>query len=84
MPPEHIPDDARRFRNALGAFATGVTIVTSRDATGRDVGLTATWRQQWALDVRYYGSDISRANCYGTNWCEPALVAKVTYSFAVL
>jgi len=49
-----------------------------------DIGLTATWRQQWALDVRYYGSDISRANCYGTNWCEPALVAKVTYNFAVL
>ena len=49
-----------------------------------DVGLTATWRQQWALDVRYYGSDISRADCYGTNWCEPALVAKVTYSFVVL
>jgi len=49
-----------------------------------DVGLTATWRKQWALDMRYYGSDISRADCYGTNWCEPALVAKVTYSFAVL
>lgn len=41
MPLEHSPDDARRFRNALGAFATGVTIVTSRDASGRDVGLTA-------------------------------------------
>lgn len=41
MPPENSPDDARRFRNALGAFATGVTIVTSRDAAGRDVGLTA-------------------------------------------
>jgi 3-hydroxy-9,10-secoandrosta-1,3,5(10)-triene-9,17-dione monooxygenase reductase component len=35
------PADARRFRNALGAFATGVTIVTTRDAEGRDVGLTA-------------------------------------------
>jgi 3-hydroxy-9,10-secoandrosta-1,3,5(10)-triene-9,17-dione monooxygenase reductase component len=32
---------ARRFRGALGAFATGVTIVTTRDAEGRDVGLTA-------------------------------------------
>lgn len=41
MPLEHSPDDARQFRNALGAFATGVTIVTSRDAAGRDVGLTA-------------------------------------------
>jgi 3-hydroxy-9,10-secoandrosta-1,3,5(10)-triene-9,17-dione monooxygenase reductase component len=41
MPPEYSPDDARRFRSALGAFATGVTIVTSRDAGGKDVGLTA-------------------------------------------
>jgi 3-hydroxy-9,10-secoandrosta-1,3,5(10)-triene-9,17-dione monooxygenase reductase component len=32
--------DARAFRNALGAFTTGVTIVTTRDALGRDVGLT--------------------------------------------
>jgi 3-hydroxy-9,10-secoandrosta-1,3,5(10)-triene-9,17-dione monooxygenase reductase component len=32
--------DAREFRHALGAFTTGVTIVTTRDAAGRDVGLT--------------------------------------------
>jgi 3-hydroxy-9,10-secoandrosta-1,3,5(10)-triene-9,17-dione monooxygenase reductase component len=31
----------RLFRDALGAFATGVTIVTTRDTEGRDVGLTA-------------------------------------------
>lgn len=31
----------RQFRNALGAFATGVTIVTTRTASGVDVGLTA-------------------------------------------
>jgi 3-hydroxy-9,10-secoandrosta-1,3,5(10)-triene-9,17-dione monooxygenase reductase component len=41
MPADSSPDDARRFRSALGAFATGVTIVTTRDAQGRDVGLTA-------------------------------------------
>lgn len=33
--------DARELRNALGAFTTGVTIVTTRDAAGHDVGLTA-------------------------------------------
>jgi len=32
---------SRHFRNALSAFATGVTIVTTRDASGRDIGLTA-------------------------------------------
>ncbi|HEX6704675.1 MAG TPA: flavin reductase family protein [Albitalea sp.] len=37
-PPSAI--DKRAFRNALGAFTTGVTVVTTRDAAGRDVGLT--------------------------------------------
>ena len=32
---------AREFRAALGMFATGVTIVTARSATGELVGLTA-------------------------------------------
>jgi hypothetical protein len=46
--------------------------------------VTATWRQQWVFDVRYYGTDISVANCYGMTWCQPAIVAKITYQFAVL
>ena len=50
MPAERSPDDARRFRNALGAFATGVTIVTTRDAEGRDVGLTANSFNSVSLD----------------------------------
>jgi len=33
--------DSRQFRSALGAFTTGVTIVTTCDEEGRDVGLTA-------------------------------------------
>jgi flavin reductase (DIM6/NTAB) family NADH-FMN oxidoreductase RutF len=33
--------DAQQFRAALGMFATGVTIVTARDADGSLVGLTA-------------------------------------------
>ena len=41
MTAERSPDDAHRFRSALGAFATGVTIVTTRDAAGGDIGLTA-------------------------------------------
>jgi 3-hydroxy-9,10-secoandrosta-1,3,5(10)-triene-9,17-dione monooxygenase reductase component len=32
---------SQQFRRALGAFATGVTIVTTRDAAGQDIGLTA-------------------------------------------
>lgn len=33
--------DTRHFRNALGRFTTGVTIVTCLDAAGGPVGLTA-------------------------------------------
>ncbi|WP_373097363.1 flavin reductase family protein [Zhongshania sp.] len=33
--------DTTAFRNALGAFTTGVTVVSTRSVDGRDVGLTA-------------------------------------------
>lgn len=45
-----ITQDARSFRNALGCFATGVTIVTTRDKEGRDVGLTANSFNSVSLD----------------------------------
>jgi flavin reductase (DIM6/NTAB) family NADH-FMN oxidoreductase RutF len=34
------PIDPRDFRNALGSFATGVTIITATDAEGKPYGLT--------------------------------------------
>jgi 3-hydroxy-9,10-secoandrosta-1,3,5(10)-triene-9,17-dione monooxygenase reductase component len=48
-----VPDrtfDTREFRGALGAFATGVTIVTTRDPRGRPVGLTANSFNSLSLD----------------------------------
>ena len=42
--------DPHAFRNALGSFATGVTIVTARDAGGRPVGLTANSFNSVSLD----------------------------------
>lgn len=42
--------DSREFRSALGAFATGVTIVTTRDPQGRPVGLTANSFNSLSLD----------------------------------
>ena len=33
--------DNKVLRRALGSFATGVTIVTTRDTAGADIGLTA-------------------------------------------
>ena len=42
--------DVREFRDALGAFATGVTIVTTRGGDGADVGLTASSFNSVSLD----------------------------------
>lgn len=55
--------DTRAFRNALGQFATGVTIVTARGACGEDVGATVSSFNSvsldppmvlWSLDKRAY------------------------------
>jgi flavin reductase (DIM6/NTAB) family NADH-FMN oxidoreductase RutF len=46
-----VPDlDARALRSALGAFATGVTIVTCRDESGEPVGLTVNSFNALSLD----------------------------------
>src|SRR5881409_1483901 len=37
-----MPVDLADFRRALGQFAAGVTIVTTRDGKGRSLGLTVT------------------------------------------
>lgn len=42
--------DTRRFRDALGSFATGVTIVTTRSPAGEDIGLTANSFNSVSLD----------------------------------
>ena len=42
--------DSNQFRQALGSFATGVTVVTTRGAEGEDVGLTANSFNSVSLD----------------------------------
>ena len=42
--------DSIQFRNALGAFTTGVTIVTTRGTDGNDYGLTANSFNSVSLD----------------------------------
>lgn len=42
--------DTRPFREALGSFATGVTIVTTRTESGEDIGLTANSFNSVSLD----------------------------------
>lgn len=42
--------DPRDLRNVFGAFATGVTIITTKDATGKPFGLTANSYTSLSLD----------------------------------
>ncbi|MEX0583838.1 MAG: flavin reductase family protein [Sneathiella sp.] len=42
--------DTREFRNALGCFATGVTVVTSRSATDEPLGVTVNSFSSVSLD----------------------------------
>ena len=42
--------DPQAFRDALGSFVTGVTIVTARDEAGRPYGLTANSFNSVSLD----------------------------------
>ena len=50
MTADHDPTDARRLRDAFGAFATGVTVVTAIGADGVRVGLTANSLTSVSLD----------------------------------
>lgn len=43
-------NEQRVLRNALGSFATGVTVVTTRTADGRDIGRTANSFSSVSLD----------------------------------
>lgn len=43
-------DAQRAFRNAVGTFATGVTIATTKDASGSPVGVTASSFNSVSLD----------------------------------
>lgn len=42
--------DARELRNVMGNFATGVTIITTKDAIGKPFGLTANAFSSLSLD----------------------------------
>ncbi|MCK9505089.1 MAG: flavin reductase family protein [Porticoccaceae bacterium] len=42
--------DPKAFRQALGAFATGVTVITTRAADGSDAGITASSFNSVSLD----------------------------------
>ena len=47
-----ISEQARKFRHALGAFPTGVTVVTTIDSDGQPIGFTANSFSSVSLDPR--------------------------------
>jgi flavin reductase (DIM6/NTAB) family NADH-FMN oxidoreductase RutF len=56
-------DESRAFRNALGVFPTGVTVITSRDmTTGRPVGLTVSSFNSVSLQPRLVLWSIARTS----------------------
>ncbi|SFB35262.1 3-hydroxy-9,10-secoandrosta-1,3,5(10)-triene-9,17-dione monooxygenase reductase component [Collimonas sp. OK607] len=46
--------DPKQFRSALGSFATGVTVITTVDAEGHDIGVTARKHLTVELGVTTY------------------------------
>lgn len=59
--------DTRDFRNALGKFATGVTVITTKDAKGEQYGVTASSFNAvsmtpplilWSIDKGAYSKDV--------------------------
>jgi flavin reductase (DIM6/NTAB) family NADH-FMN oxidoreductase RutF len=45
-----MPIDPSTFRATLGRFASGITVITARDAEGRDVGMTVSAFTSLSLD----------------------------------
>lgn len=69
--------DPKDFRRALGKFATGVTVITTRDEAGEDVGMTANSFSSvsmdpplilWSVDKGNLGTKAYReADCFVVN-----------------
>ncbi|WJD72316.1 flavin reductase [Pseudomonas asiatica] len=77
QPPIAPAFDSRAFRRALGNFATGVTVITAADASGRKVGMTANSFNSvsldpalilWSLDKRSTSHEVfERASHFAVN-----------------
>lgn len=56
-----IPTDRRKFRNALGCFATGITIITARGPRDEMIGLTANSFNSVSMDPPLVLFSLSRS-----------------------
>src|SRR5688500_7172259 len=71
--------DTKVLRGALGSFATGVTIVTTRDPAGVDVGLTANSFNSVSLEPPMVLWSLAK-----TSLCLSAFVASQYFAVHVL
>lgn len=71
--------DTNVLRGALGSFATGVTVVTTRDPAGTDVGLTANSFNSVSLEPPMVLWSLAR-----TSLCLPAFLAGQYFAVHVL
>jgi len=55
----------------------------SQDRKYWGIGATARWKTV-SFDFRYADTDLDRAQCFYTDWCDPSLVGKVTYNVPIL
>ncbi len=72
-------DASRQFRNALGMFATGITVVTTRAASGQAVGLTVNSFNSVSLEPPLIVWSLSNHLP-----CRPAFEASEYYAINVL
>jgi flavin reductase (DIM6/NTAB) family NADH-FMN oxidoreductase RutF len=67
--------DSLTFRRALGCFATGVTVVTSRDADGRNRGITINSFSSVSLEPPLILFCLDKATPSFDSFCEAQLFA---------
>ena len=66
------------FRKVLGAFATGVTIITTRDAQGKHVGMTANAFTSLSLEPPLVLICVDKkADCYACFECTNAFAVNI-------
>lgn len=62
--------DAREFRNAMGAFATGITVVTSTDHQSKPIALTVNSFASVSLDPPLVLWSVNRAHDIAEDFVE--------------
>lgn len=63
-------DVQKQFRNALGSFATGVTIATTKDSEGHPVGVTASSFNSVSLDPPLVLWSLAKSSLSREAFCE--------------